>query len=155
MSFTLPHQGIVDPRVFRSEFCRSNHWATLPPPPAPPPPPPPPSLKFTCGFVFCTHLCSSGNFCHGKLRWLSPKESQLQQSHASTQPSLNYKVHAGSFPVSMIHQTLTETTGCLTCVRDHSCACVIHRGVGQTDSESAQHVWLGKTHQKRLKMNAF
>ena len=31
--------------------------------------------------------------------------------------------------------------------RDHSCACVYTRGLhGHTDSESAQHVWLGRTH---------
>ena len=34
---------------------------------------------------------------------------------------INYKVHAGSFRVSVIHRTLT---GSLTCVRDHSYACV-------------------------------
>ena len=32
-------------------------------------------------------------------------------------------------------------------VRTWSCICVcIHMGVGHTDSESAQHFWLGKTH---------
>ena len=31
------------------------------------------------------------------------------------------KVHAGSFRVSIIHQTLTWTTGSLTCICDHSC----------------------------------
>ena len=38
-------------------------------------------------------------------------------------PSVS-KVHAGSFPVSVIHQTLAWTTGSLTCIRDHSCECV-------------------------------
>ena len=32
---------------------------------------------------------------------------------------INYKVHAGSFRVSIIHQTLTWTTGSVMCVRDH------------------------------------
>ena len=46
----------------------------------------------------------------------------------------------------LVHQTLTWTTGCLTCVSDHSYACVcIHTGVGHTNSESAQHFWLSKT----------
>ena len=44
------------------------------------------------------------------------------------------------FHVSVNHQPLTWTTGSLTCVCDHSYARVrIHRGVGHTDNESAQH----------------
>ena len=39
-------------------------------------------------------------------------------------------VHAGSFRVSVIHETLTWTTGSLSCVRDHSCACVYTRELG-------------------------
>ena len=39
-------------------------------------------------------------------------------------------MHAGSFRVSVIHWTLTWTTGSLTSVRDHSCACVYTRGLG-------------------------
>ena len=60
------------------------------------------------------------------------------------------KVHAGSFRVSVIHRTLTWTTGSLTCVRDHSCARIyiicIRASVGHTDHESAQHFLLGKPH---------
>ena len=37
------------------------------------------------------------------------------------------KVHAGSFRVFVIHQTLTRTTGSLTCVRDYFYACVYTR----------------------------
>ena len=40
------------------------------------------------------------------------------------------KVHAGSFCVSLIHQTLTWTTRSLTCVHDHSCARVYTWGLG-------------------------
>ena len=41
--------------------------------------------------------------------------------------------------------TLTWTTGALTCVRDHSYAySYTHKGVGHTDSETAQHFWLEK-----------
>ena len=59
---------------------------------------------------------------------------------------MNYKVHAVYFRVSTIHRTLTRTTWSLTCARDHSCSCVYTRELhGFTDSESAQHVWLGKT----------
>ena len=61
----------------------------------------------------------------------------------SRYPSLiNDNVHAGSFRVSVIHRTLTWTTVSLTCVRDHAYP---HRGWLGTDSESAQHFWLGKT----------
>ena len=49
------------------------------------------------------------------------------------------------FP-SIIQQTLTWTTGSLTWVSDHSYACVYTWGVGHTDTESAQHFWLKKTH---------
>ena len=73
----------------------------------------------------------------------APKESQLQQSRA------NYKSHAGSFRVSIIHRTLTLTIRSLTCVT-WSFFCVrmyTHRGVGHThaDTESAQQFRLGLT----------
>ena len=41
-------------------------------------------------------------------------------------------VQAGSFRVSVIHRTLTWTTGSLTCVRDHSYACVHTRGLAHS-----------------------
>ena len=44
-------------------------------------------------------------------------------------PSVS-KVNAGSFRVSVIHRTMTWTTGSLTCVRDHSYACAYTRGLG-------------------------
>ena len=59
-------------------------------------------------------MVNSGRFPQGK--------SQLQQS------LINYKVHAGSFRVSVIHRARTWTTGPLACVRDHSCACVYTPG---------------------------
>ena len=71
--------------------------------------------------------------------------TQLQPRGAKRQLSYNLSVHAGSFRVSVNHRTLTWTTGSLTCVRDHYCACVYTRVVGHTDSESAQHFWLRKT----------
>ena len=43
---------------------------------------------------------------------------------------MNHKVHAGSFYVSVIHRTLTWTTGSLTCIHGHSYACVYLRGLG-------------------------
>ena len=50
------------------------------------------------------------------------------------------KVSAGSFRVSVIHRTLTWTTGSFTCVRDHSYACVyIHTGVYVLGTPRASH----------------
>ena len=59
---------------------------------------------------------------------------RLQQPQEQRHPVLH--MHAGSFRVSVIHRTLTWSTGSLMCVRDHSYACV------HTDSESAQHFFL-------------
>ena len=50
------------------------------------------------------------------------------------------KVQAGSFRVSVIHRTLTWTTGSLTCVRGYSYACVYTRGLG-TPSASQHNVF--------------
>ena len=64
--------------------------------------------------------------------WVAfPRESQLQQSRA-TQPT----VHAGCFSVSVIHQTLTWTTGSLTCAQMLMHA-IAHRGVRTHVRESA------------------
>ena len=43
------------------------------------------------------------------------------------------------FHVSIIHQTLRGTTWSLTCVCDHSYACLYTQGDGHTDNESTQH----------------
>ena len=40
------------------------------------------------------------------------------------------QVHAGSFCVSVIHQTLTRTTGSVMCGHNHSYACVYTQGLG-------------------------
>ena len=58
------------------------------------------------------------------------------------------KVNAGSVRVSVIHRTLTWTTGSLPCLRDHSYACVYKRGFGTPttsqfnifDSETFTHL---------------
>ena len=48
------------------------------------------------------------------------------------------------FLVSVIHQTLTWTTGSLTCIRDHSYVCVhTHRGLGTpTTSQHSILTWI-------------
>ena len=74
--------------------------------------------------------------------------TRLQPRGAKCQLSYYFSVHAGSFCISVIHQTLTWNTGYLSCVHGHSCACIhVHTGVGLTNSKSAQHFWLGKSHQ--------
>ena len=56
------------------------------------------------------------------------------------------KDHAGSFCVSVIHRTLTRTTGSLTCMQDHSYACMyIYTGVGRTLTAS-QHIFYLEKH---------
>ena len=53
-----------------------------------------------------------------------------------------FSVHAGSFHVSVIYQTLTWTTGSLLCVR-HSCVCIYTQGFGTLTA--SQHILNGKT----------
>ena len=55
-------------------------------------------------------------------------------------PSVS-KVHAGSFRASAIHRTLTWTTGSLTCIRDHSLACVYTRGFWGTPTASQHNIF--------------
>ena len=71
--------------------------------------------------------------------------TQLQPLCTKCQLNSYFSVHAGSFRVSVIHQTLTWTTGSLTCICDHSCDVYVHTEVGHTDSES-EHFLLWKTH---------
>ena len=67
----------------------------------------------------CTHL----------LAHLNQHSYKLQPHCAKCQLSYYFSVHAASFHVSVIHQTLTWNTGSLLCVCDHSCACIYtHRG---------------------------
>ena len=63
---------------------------------------------------------------------------------------INYKVHAGSFHVPIIHRTMTWTTGSLACVPDHSCACVYTLGLGTLAMTQHNIFWLGKTHNNFL-----
>ena len=66
-----------------------------------------------------------------QIRFAFPRENQLQQSRA-TRPAL----HAGCCSVSIIHRTLTWTTGSLTYVN----ACDCTRGSTDTVRESALKV---------------
>ena len=50
-------------------------------------------------------------------------------------------MHAGSFHVSIIHRTLAWTTGSVTCVRDHSYACIPYtQGLG-TPTASQRNIF--------------
>ena len=82
-----------------------------------------------CLYLLYTFLSLSGN--SGCLTWV-----RLQQPQEQRYPVL--QVHDGSFIVSVIHRTLTWTTGSLTCVCDLSCAFVYTRGLGTTPT-TCQH----------------
>ena len=59
---------------------------------------------------------------------------RLQQPQKQRYPVL--QMHAGPFRVSVIHQTLTWTSGSLKCVHDHSYACIYTQRLGtQTMSQ--------------------
>ena len=84
-----------------------------------------------------TLLLSQWEFSPWEIWVAFPKEMQPQQSHYPT--LINYKVHAGSFFVSVIHNILTWTTGSLkkrtwSFLRVRICT----RGVGGTPTAS-QH----------------
>ena len=89
--------------------------------------------------LLITTVLSQWDFSHGKFGLLSPGESQLRQSRA-TQPV----VHARwCFGVSVIHQTLTWTTGSFN-VRTDVNACDCARGCTDTVRESALKVDSGR-----------
>ena len=73
-----------------------------------------------------------------KIRVAFPGEGQLRQSRA-TKPT----VHAGCFSVSIIHQTLTKTTGSLTCAQMLMHA-IAHEGVRTHGRECALKLDSGK-----------
>ena len=77
-------------------------------------------------------------FLPGEIRAAFPGESQLRQSR-STQPT----VHAECFSVSIIHRTLTWTTGSLTCAQMLMLA-IVHGGVRTYVRESAPKVDSGR-----------
>ena len=70
-------------------------------------------------------------------------ESQLRQSHATQRT-----VHAGCFSVSIIHRTLTWTTGSLTCSQMFMHA-IAHRGIRTHVRESALKVDSGRKNPRR------
>ena len=73
-------------------------------------------------FIYIVFLSLSEN--SGRLTWV-----RLQQPQEQRYPFL--QVHVGSFCVSVIHRTLTWTTGHLTCVCGRSYACgYTHGGLG-------------------------
>ena len=85
---------------------------------------------FSDQYYFCTlYNCvvAMGISPMGKFGLLSVSPRKTSCKSRATQPYL-IKVHAGSFHVSVIHWTLTQTTGSVTCVRDHSYACVYTQG---------------------------
>ena len=71
-------------------------------------------VEETSLLLLFTTVLSQWDFSHGKIGLLFIGESQLRQSRAN-QPT----VRAGHFSVSIIHRTLTWTTGSLTCAIAH------------------------------------
>ena len=78
-----------------------------------------------------------GHFSQGK-----PAATELE-SHYPT--LINNKVHAGSFHGSVIHRTLTWTTGSLSCIRDRFYVCVYTLGLGTPTASQHENLRLGKT----------
>ena len=94
-------------------------------------------VQFLSYFTFYNCIVPVG-FLPWEIRVVFPAESQLRQSHA-TQPT----VHAGCFSVSIIHRTLTWTTGSLTCALTLIHA-IAHGGVRTHVRESALKVDSGR-----------
>ena len=88
-------------------------------------------------FCPCTTVLLQWDFSHGKFGFLSLEKASCD-SHA-TQPT----VHAGCFSVSIIHRTLTWTTGSLTCAQMLMHA-IAHGGVRTQVRESALKVDSGR-----------
>ena len=59
-----------------------------------------------------TTVMSQRNFFHGKFRSLCPGKASYNRAALPNLP-----VHAGCFSISIIHRTLTLTTGFLTCAQ--------------------------------------
>ena len=87
---------------------------------------------------FFTIVLSHWNFSHGKFGFLSQEKASFRKSR-TTHPT----VHAECFSVSMIYQTLTWTTGSLTCAQTLMHA-IAHGGVQTHVRESALRVDCGR-----------
>ena len=90
-------------------------------------------LKLLFLFAFFIHTLLSLSENYGRLTWV-----WLQQAQEQRYPVL--QVHSGSFRVSVIHRTLTWTTGSLTCVRDHSYACASYTRALGTPTASMHNI---------------
>ena len=80
-------------------------------------------------------ICLLFNIFHkGLIQFINPLwniSATLHGYYSSLQSSATQSwVHAGSFHVSIIHQTRTWTTGSLACVHDHSYECIYTQGLG-------------------------
>ena len=101
---------------------------------------PPSAADFLFFYIFFLHcVIPMGLFPHWEFRVGFPPQGKPAATEPRYPTVIDYKVHARSFRVSVIHRTLTRTTGSLTCVRDHSYTVGMHAHgvVGHTDSESA------------------
>ena len=67
---------------------------------------------FTYSYIYFYNCVVPLGFLQRQIRVAFPGESQLRQSRAT-----QLRVHAGCFSVSIIHRTLTWTTGTLRCAQ--------------------------------------
>ena len=75
--------------------------------------------------IFVTHfIIPFGKF------WPPNLGKATSAARAALPSPTTVQMHAGYFIVSVIYRTLIWTTGFLTCVRDHSYACVYTQGLG-------------------------
>ena len=85
----------------------------------------------------------------GKFRL--PDQEMLQQPHEQRYPVL--QVHAGSFHISVIHQTLDmdyRIFNMCTCVRDHSYACVCNTHVLGTAIMSQHNIFDSEKRERKI-----
>ena len=82
-------------------------------------------------------------------RYLMCKSPYFHLLYIKFDPPVS-KVHAGSFRISVIHRTLTGTTGSLTCINSY--VCVYIRGPGRAHWQWVSTFWLrgGGSHKKML-----
>ena len=91
---------------------------------------------FTFIFLLFTTVLSQRNFSHRKFGL--PSLGKASCNSRATQST----VHAGYFSVSIIHQTLTRTTGSLVCAQ---CSCMwLHMGVHGHRKRICAENWLGE-----------
>ena len=82
------------------------------------------ALRWTCavgGAIILYTLLSQMELFPWEIRVAFPLRKPAAKTESRYPTLINYKEHAGYFPVSIIHRTLIWTAVSLTCARSHSC----------------------------------